>query len=555
MFLLVGLLFFTQCQEVFDKTNPAAISEEDVWNDEVLAQAYLSSIYGNNLPGWPTWASGNSDESNGSTEFMYGQLTPSSVDYWPYANIRAINILLRDVSSGSLDKNVQDELAGQALFFRAWQYFQLVQRYGGVPLVLDVQDRDGNILVQRNTTSECVAQIIKDLDDAIALLPAKFDETGRVARGAAHALKGRVLLHYASEQFNPSQEASRWETAYQANAAAVSFLEANGYGLYPDFAGLWFDENNSEVVFSTGYVTPGKTHNRDACTRPLSEAQNCTGANEPSLALVNAFPMKNGLPITDANSGYDATHYWLDRDPRFEATIAWNGALWELSGKTGRRQWNYDGAVSGADGNGPWGGFYSRKAIRLEYVDSDSEISETDWIEIRFAEVLMNLAEAANETGRTDEAYEVLTSIRERAGIEAGADNLYGLKAGMTTDEMRDAILLERQIEFAFENKRPQDMRRRRLLQSLNGTSRQGLRITLLTDRITLEQGVANGSINLDTDYADHFSEVLKDADTEALINIPENYYFYAIPQRHFEVNPNLEQTQGWEGGTFDPLR
>lgn len=554
-FVLLSLLFLTQCQEVFDKTNPAAISENDVWNDEVLAQAYLSSIYGANLPGWPTWESGNSDEANGGGSFMYGQLTASSVDYWPYDKIRAINILLRDVGTGSLSTALQDQLRGQALFFRAWQYFQLVTRYGGVPLVLDVQERSDDLLVSRNTTSETIEQIIQDLDTAIGLLPDKFSSPERVAKGAAYALKGRVLLFYASEQFNPEQESSRWQRAYDANQAAVNFLETNGYGLYPDFAGLWFDENNEEVVFSTGYVDPGKSHNRDACTRPLSEAQNCTGANEPTLALVNAFPMKDGKAITEEGSGYDPVHYWLDRDPRFAATIAWNGALWELSGKTGRRQWNYDGAVSGADGNGPWGGFYSRKALRLEYSDSESERSETDWIEIRFAEVLMNLAEAAGEIGKTDEAYTILKRIRERAGIEAGADNAYGLAADMTKDQMREAILLERQIEFAFENKRPQDLRRRRLLQQLNGSRRQGLQITLIGDRNALEDGVAAGTIDLDESYEDYFVEKLEDGDTESVINIPEHYYFYAIPQRHFEVNPMLEQTKGWENGTFDPLR
>ena len=105
-----------------------------------------------------------------------------------------------------------------------------------------------------------------------------------------------------------------------------------------------------------------------------------------------------------------------------------------------------------------------------------TERSSTDWIEIRFTEVLMNYAECAAENGKLDEAYGVLKRIRQRAGIEAGSNGMYGLKANMSHDEMIAAIMLERKIEFAYEGKRYWDLRRRRMFASeMNGTRRHGL--------------------------------------------------------------------------------
>lgn len=553
-------LLFPQCSKVLDKPDLSAIPEQAVWNDIGLATAFVNALYVENMPTWPTSESAASDESGGADNIMYGQLTLNSIDYWPYNKIRNINILLRDVGSGSLTSSEQDLLKGQALFLRAWQYFQLVSRYGGVPLVLDVQELDQDLEVSRSKTSDCIAQILADLDAAAGLLPDIWTgaDEGRITRGAALAVKGRVLLHYASEQFDPTQSASgRWTNAYNANKEARDVLMEAGKALYPDFGGLWFVEGNAntEAVLVTRFNNPGRTHNRDACVRPLDEAQNCTGADQPSLEMVRTFPMKNGLPITDAASGYDAEAYWLNRDPRFDATIAYNGDLWELSGKSGRVQWTFLGSQQTGGTNT---GFYTRKGLLESYQPNETEMSGTDWIEIRFAEVLLNLAEAANETDKIGEAYDILEDIRERAGIEAGGDGLYGLKAGMTKDEMREAILLERRLELAFEGKRPQDMRRRRLYGDLNGTKRHGITVNLIGfggDKGEFLDAFAAGSVDLNSDYDTYFNDVVKDLDLLNNINYKNEYYFYAIPQTHLEKNKNLAQTQGWDGGTFDPLQ
>jgi hypothetical protein len=564
-FLMV-LVGTQSCKKVLDKRDLSAIPEDLVWNDLALSTQFLNSIYFNtstsNTFSWPDPLNHNSDEAGGGTGVMYGQLTVSSVDFWttPYTTIRSINLLLQKVPTTPYPQSDKDKLKGQALFLRAWTYFQLISRYGGVPLVLTPQTLEEDLNVKRNKTSECIVQITKDLDEAATLLPVSWatDDEGRITKGAALAFKGRVLLHYASEQFTPVQQQARWQAAFDANKAAMDALTQQGAALMPSFAGLWFIEGNAnkEAILVTRYNNPGRVQTRDAAVRPLEESQNYSGGDQPTLQLVNAFPMKNGLPITDPNSGYDPKTYWLNRDPRFATTVVHNGDLWALSGKSGRVQWTFKGAE--AQG-GTSTGFYSKKAIFEGYKPFDAERSGTDWIEIRFAEVMLNYAETANEIGNTQIGYDMLMAIRKRAGIDAGANNLYGLKAGMSQSEMRKAILDERLLEFAFEGKREQDLRRRRLYASLlNGKKRTGYNITLTQfggraqDFFT---AYATGNINLTTSYFNYFQETEMPIDLTNTINFKDEYYFYAIPQTHLQKNPNLQQTKGWEGGTFDPLQ
>ncbi|WP_142687939.1 RagB/SusD family nutrient uptake outer membrane protein [Chitinophaga polysaccharea] len=547
------------CKKVLDKPDLGAIPGSEVWTDLNLSTAFLNNIYFNVMPNWPDATNHVSDEGAGGGSTLYGQLTVNSITYWPYADVRSINLLLQQVPGAPFTESDKNSLTGQALFLRAWLYFQLVSRYGGVPIILTPQSLDDNLNVTRNKTSECITQIIKDLDDAAALLPASWstDNAGRATRGAVLALKGRVLLHYASEQFNPAQDQSRWQTAYNANKAAMDSLTKYGNALMPDFRNLWFVEGNAntEAIMVTRFSYPGRAQTHDASVRPLEESQNFTGGDQPSLELVNAFPMKNGLPVTAQGSGYNPQAYWLNRDPRFATTIVHNGDPWALSGKTGRIQWTFSGgeAISGT-----FSGFYTRKTVFEGYKPFDAEHSGTDWIEIRMAEVMLNYAEAANEVGNVQVGYDMLNAIRKRAGIDAGTDGNHGLKPGMTKAEMRAAILLERRLELAFEGKRDQDLRRRRLYASvLNGKKRTGLDIRLIKfggKAADFFAAYATGTINLATDYFSYFSETPKMLDPNNEINYKDEYYFYAIPLEHLQKNPNLQQTKGWDGGTFDPL-
>jgi hypothetical protein len=560
------VLFFViiSCESILDKNDLTAVDETDVWNDLKLATAYVSNIYNDNLPGWSSAEAAQSDESPGGGTYLYGQLTENSVNYWPYSQIRDINILLTNIDNGSLPQEEKKRLKAEAYFFRAWRYFEMVKRYGGVPLILVPQKRDDDLLVKRNSTSQCIQQIISDIDSAIVNLPVinatSQDNNGRVHKGTAMALKGRILLYWASPQFDPDQsETERWQQAYEANRAALQELEKDGYGLYESFEDLWFDEMNKEVVFVTRYERPVKTHNWSAATRPLDVSQGATGANRPVLEMVRSFPMKDGKEINDPASVYEYNEefYWKNRDPRFLATIAYNGCIWELQPiGSGRIQWTY----SGAESNNPTPtGFYTRKAVDVNQDAYEAYTSNTDWIEIRFAEVLLNFAESANKIGKQDEAYDALKRIRERAGIIPGVDGMYGLLSNMTIDRLHNAILLERKIELAYESKRFWDLRRNRLFESLlNGTRRHGVDIVkIISDEEwneILKKSSSEIIEDLNNNYPNYFVHYEKEIDTQFDINWKENYYFFAIPSEHLQLNSNLEQTKGWAGGTFDPL-
>lgn len=565
-YLLYGslLAMSVSCSDILNKKDLSAVTDDQVWGDAKYATAYLNRLYEKNLPKWEgeqdrdgdgansIFYSSYSDEADGGGGVMYGQLTTASCDYWYYEDIRNINMLFEKLENNeAIDAETCTSLKAQASILRAWRYFCMVRVYGGVPMLLLPQKLTDDLLVSRNKTSECIDIIINDLDYAYENLPWSWtgDDLGRATKAAALALKGRVLLYYASPQFNPDNRMDRWEAAYKVNKQAKEELEANGYGLYANYEKIWYDEMNKEVIWGRRYQEPGATNKWNAATRPLSEAQNHTGANHPTLEMVESYPMVTGIPITES-ADYDPVLYWKNRDPRFNVTIAYNGCTWELSGKSGRKQWTY----VGAELNYPTEtGFYCRKAVEPSYTSYYTERSSTDWIEIRHAEVLLNYAECAAMMDKKEEAYDALKAIRARAGILAGDNGMYGLKAGLSSEQMIDAIMLERKLELSFEGKRYWDLRRRRLFETeLNGKVRHGI-----LPKLNIPEEEFNkikDTVDFENNYATYFRDSLVILDKNFAIDFKDNYYFYAIPNKYLETNSKMEQTQGWSGGTFNPL-
>jgi hypothetical protein len=561
---LISLFLSAGCVDTaLDKRDLSAIPEETVWNDPLYADGYINKLCMDILPGWDNGISGNSDDAYGGSSILYGQLTNSSIDNWPYDLIRNVNLFLVKIGTGSIDASTQSKLKGQALVLRAWLYFSMVRLYGGVPLVLEPQGLNDDLYVSRNRTSECIAQIVKDLDESInSELPWSWsgDDAGRISKASALALKARVLLYWASPQFNRpgSRDAQRWETAYATNKQAKELLADNGYALYNSFPDIWFDEMNSECVFAKRYHYPGQTNIWAAATRPLEVSQNAYGSNWPTVEIVDAFPMNDGVSISESPD-YDPVFYWQNRDPRFAASIAYNSCTWPLIGRTGSKQWTYRGYAP-EQNLGTLTGYYCRKAIDVTFTAFDAYNSSTDYIEIRYAEVLLNFAECAVETGHPDEAIEILKQIRARAGIIPGDDNMYGLESGLTGDALVKAILFERRLEFAFEGMRYWDLRRRRMFASeLNGTRRHARFANLVpeltpTDFDAIRLGTPEP--DYDTEYSKFFIDEVILADTQYDIDFRENYYFYGIPNSHLETNSRLQQTEGWPdngSGLFDP--
>ena len=587
--------------EFFDIEDPQGIDSR-IWEDEGAIGLFLNRTYGLIIPQWPApgTAPGNihitSDEMNGgNTAFLYGQLlensvtdigTGNSIAANRYFDIRRCNLALEGIdSSRALAPAVKRQLRGQFFFLRAFVYFRLVNLYGGVPLVLKVQEvtQDGIPSIPRSKTSECFAAIVRDLDSAAANLPASWPvaEAGRVARGAALALKGKALMYWASPQFNPTNILSRWEDAYLANKAAYDQCLVDGFGLIPRYSDVFLTENHREVLIVRKFTTTRDWGtNIESLVRPISEAPGASGQFQPTWNLVQAYTTREGLPINNPSSGYNAVQFWQNRDPRFDATIAYNGVLWPLSGKVDRRQWHYTG-VQDETSSSIVTGFYCRRfsntsltPTQAAYVASTGGGSGMDWIEMRFAEVVLNLAECANETGRLAEAKDAARLIRQRAGIVAGAFD-FGLAIATDAASMRSLILNERQIEFALEAKRYHDLRRTRNLNLLS--ARLSYRVTPrlpyvagplpsggpVAGRIYLDVIDALGQRPRDTininnlaSYTTIFTQppTITSIEGSNVVNIPSRYYFYPLPN-FFSQNFFIEQTQGWINGTFDPLQ
>lgn len=556
--ITLGLNLISQsCKndKLLNLENPGAYNPEDVWFDPKLANAYLIDTYAS-LPGWPLNQGDWADESLGLITADYVNPSNTNFKYWPYQTIRKLNVLFSEIDKGTLSESLKTSLKGQAYFLRAFHYFKAVVYHGGVPIITKPQLLTDSLNVARNSTKECFDFIIQDLDNAIAALPNRYTgaDYGRIDKAAALAFKGRVLLYKASPQFNPTNPYGNafWQDAYTATKTAKTTLEGLGFALFADYGNIWFNEANNENVLTVIYQNPGKVNGRsESCVRPLSQSKNCTGGDNPIWELVESYPMKDGKKPGESKYTYDVQTFWQNRDPRFDATIAYNGSIFPLGVSADRRQYTdlKVGAIDDGFGVGQTfsrSGFFTRKGVDNSLPQAQVDLNAVDWVEIRFAEVLLNFAEAANETGHQDEALAVLKQIRQRAKIEPGTDDMYGLPAGMTRTQMRDAIYNERKLEFTFEGKRFWDLRRARRLSEINGKPKHGLLAQLKpglnpTDRT---------KTFLPTDFDYTVSELIVNGPKNMVT--PDSYYFFPISQGEIEKNAKLKQNKDW-GGTFDP--
>lgn len=561
---LVGVIGLASCSDSFiDDIKNYDNVNGDIYNYESGINGRLNDLYSWSLPDanvedgtiWKSPSEGSNDIIGTATEEYSGfsafvnptiELTSNGgnnpvPDYFMnnsgniqqsvYGRIRNINDFITNVQSHSASDEVKQKALGQAYFFRAWCYYLLMKWYGGVPLVTEVLEPVSSSFTPRSSARETKDFILSDLDQSARLLAPytmnggwSSSDFGRVTTGTALALKGRVLLLWASPLFNRANEQSRWTEAYNTMRAEKDSIDACGYHLYTtgsnvngsDFAGMFLQPStNPEAVFVTlynnveasGYGDNTKSNSWERAIRPANTTGR-SGKNASSM-LVDLFPMSDGkipagtgtytkLQVSD--STYDANVPFLNRDPRFYRTFAFPGFRWAYSGNAsdavsiypsdGQNYvlWNYcwytndtgstDPEASNnyfADGllnSGKSGVYVKKKSDDLDVNSSPLynwqallstggfTYSGAQCIELRYAEVLLNLAEAACGAGQMGEAVSYLQQIRARAGYTA--DNNYGLQATLTGDQATcmSAILYERQIEFAYEGKRMDDMRR-----------------------------------------------------------------------------------------------
>ncbi|MES2777227.1 MAG: RagB/SusD family nutrient uptake outer membrane protein [Bacteroidota bacterium] len=533
MVLIAGL---ASCNKTgFLDNKSTTLDETAVFSDSIRTMQFLNRIYADIGFSFTKgrWSShGNSEFATDDAEYQLsgatqaavvlynGTISPTNLpsgltDFWnlPYTNIRRANLMLSKLPVVPLPEDGNSAVASkkrvkaETRFLRAWYYSQLMIAFGGVPNVGDnVYGIDDVILLPRQNFAELVAYITKELDEAGADLPnTSYDfldtrDFGRATKGACMALKSRVLLYAASPLFNggatttdpniaklvshPSYSVSHWQAAADAAQALINsgyFSLWNpaspiaGFGFYQTFLNSRTSaptaSQNKELIF--GMFRPaGKDF--ESYYNPPSRS----GARYsfPTQNLVDAFPMKNGKAITDPTSGYNPATPYLNRDPRFRYTIIFNGSFYMQNNNTQGVVNTFVGAAS--DGyNTTITGYYSRKMCDSTLAQGGSGSIDRPWPLIRYAEVLLNYAEAINETGQTTLAYDKLKELRMRAGIDIG-DGLYGMKAGMTQAEMRAFIQNERRIETSFEDLRWHDIRRWKIAMVVSNGFNRSVKIT-----------------------------------------------------------------------------
>jgi len=605
LFVLLGIIVLsTSCKKVFDVDHPGGpITPQQEWSNPDFIRGYVTNFY-NILPAWNRneelagEAFSGGGGANSLNSFLKGTYTSQSGypdRVWDWGSVRAINNFFANIdkSKSALSTTDYQSLKGQAYFFRAYLYYRMVKVLGGVPIITTVQDPTADIntlLVKRNTSLECFDFIGKQLDSAINLLPTTWgsNDIGRVTKGAAMAVKGEALLLKASPLFCKTPNSTYWTDAYNALQAAKTELDADGYGLYTDNTAktnenMWYDKAGAakEMVLSVRYHYPEKTNTFQQGQRPLTETSGLAGVCDPTWEMVKSYPMQNGVAISDPASGYDSTQFWKNRDPRFYAAIVYNGVRYDFADITPRVQWIFN-AIAGDDAykatpNYNITGFYCRKEVDTTLGSSVWSHQAFDWPIIRYAEVLLNLAEAANEVQHSAEARGYIIQIRQRAHITAGAGN-YGLAALVGTDYQAtlDAVMTERAIEFAFEGKRFWDLRRRRMFSVLNNmgtlhaygpyfnsaaaSSQYGIDIAQSNSGIEaqLSNLIVNPPASFDRNafLKNITSYVYEPIDPSATnkISIPDAYYFGPIDPQYILQNKNLQQNIGWDNGTFNPV-
>lgn len=472
IYILVTVFVLNAC-DVLDMKPLDKVSDADVWEDSALIELYVNASYNSiNHEFSQHMLSDASDETYcihnwGSLwTVQRGEMTSDNVtgisekiNYWKqaYGNIRTINVFFDKIADAPVESALKDRMKGEMKFIRAWIYANLIWRYGGVPLITGLFELNQDYKVERASYSDCVDFIVKELDEAISLLPAKSisENLGRATGNACMALKARVLLYAASKQNNPSHSKEKWEAAAQATKAV---LDA-GYSLCNDYQSV-FLEDNAEIIFARYFTQANSTD--FMLWNGRNGSNGFTGEN-PTQNLVNAYEMINGelpylneeLPLrVNPASGYDESNPYAGRDPRFAASILYDGSVW-----AGRETETWHGGLDSPESSiGSWNASKTAYAFKKFMVESippagSSVKPDNPWIFFRLAEFYLNYAEIMYELGNDDVAREYLNKVRSRQSVQMPPVTASG-------DKLRDKIRNERRVELAFEGHRFFDVRR-----------------------------------------------------------------------------------------------
>jgi len=523
------------CNDDFLDTEPVdRVLTETTWQDGALSRAFVYGVY--SYLGYGGFEeqmlASYTDEAmfthagRSINTFNEGNESPSSAAWtsstyaWGtmYEAIRAANTALARLPEATFTDVDKDVLIGEAYFLRAYYYHQLIRYYGAVPLITKLYDLNEDYTAPRNTWEECVNQILSDLDNSVAKLEGKSTSAGRATATAARALKARVLLYAASDlhdaatasansatlagyankelfAYTSGDRIARWTAA--KNAAKAVIDEMSGYKMdliapvtpeegQANYLALSMGGGSNvadaaaagELIF-VRTVTPLYTRENDWPLGPIhfginngpNGYHNWAG-NTPIQQLVDDYEMMDGSKFDWEDDAMAADPY-ANRDPRFYATILYDGAPWKPRPadvaaidpaneiQTGYYDDGNEGIINGVDTRESavenWNGSRTHYYVR-KFIDPDPEVIENQssaqvvpWPFLRYTEMVLNYVEACIELGEETEAKTWLNKIRYRAGMPEITE---------TGTALRDRYRNERRIELAYEEHRYHDARR-----------------------------------------------------------------------------------------------
>lgn len=504
--VLAAAVFCGSCADVLDITPSDRYSPAGIWGNREALDKYVIGFYGlikekNEVYSASNFTDAYSDIMKSSSwdqyshSYNYALLQETyftgddarSLSCWSdcYNRIRRHNEFLRDAPNyvaayGDYIRQCQAEVR----FVRAFAYYHLIRIYGGVVLRTEVDGPKQNDK-PRATEEESWNQVIEDATYAAENLPEKWDDTnkGRVTKAAAYGMLSRYALF-----------AKKWDVAIEAAELCAKYCDDK---LSDSYADIFANSNNPEnlmvVNFLPGYASSGITHQHDSFFRPVGDSPHhgkvsLKGAFGPTNELVDKFEMAGGGEFTWEEHGSDP---YSNREPRFAATVLYNGAKWEnrtietyVGGADGLIEFTASGAAGATTT-----GYYFRKFITEGETTWETKGSSHFGIVIRYGEVLLNKAEALAEadwTKNRTEALETLNRIRRRVGLDD--------RATSDKNEFMKYLRRERMVELAGEGFRYWDLRRWRLaVETINGKAASGVKITKNGDKFNYEQIEVDG--------------------------------------------------------------
>jgi len=532
----LGLVLTTtfSCKKDFlDNTEKTRLTDATQWQSEGNADIFLNDIYNNLSNKWNSpdnldnftddndagfywqsysWKQGIVDPTvNGGTP-MGNTSNPVNYANWTsgFLKIRECNLFIQKVKENAKNFSATylKKRIDEARFLRAYFYSEMFMHLGGIPIITEVLDRSvmdsSQIYNARNTFEETFNFISLQLDSVVNnnALSVKYkngdNDAGRATLGAAAALKGWLSLYVASPAFNAAIPAAgndpnkvagfgNFDAARWANAAAANkkFIDtySGSYNLFPDLNALWWEKNeyNPEIIWDRQVVPVIMGSNYEQYGGPvwINGVYYTWGNYDPTQELVDQFLMANGKPISDPSSGYDPQNPYVGREKRFYDYIVYDGAPYKqdwmekidtIYTRIDKVRPSKNQLDFGTDDVGNTGYYFRKKINPLQPRGGSS--SGENYVYYRYAEVLLNYAEAQNEAAGPDATvYTAINQIRKRS-------NLPDLAAGLSQAAMRNAIYNDRRVELCFEAKRFYDIIRWKTAMDVMNKDLHGMMIT-----------------------------------------------------------------------------